>query len=243
MDAYFLDKANIFLYQEDHDVFITTPEVFERAKKCALKKDITLGQEVVLADASVLPEELLLRVPGEHNRLNAGLAYQALRALSLTDEEIIEGLATFPGVPGRLEYLRDINGIAVYNDNNATTPEATIVGIEAVGDVEKKNVILIMGGADKGIDCTELLEKIEKYVKKVILIPGTGTDRLTSYLNHRDAIPMIQVETLKQAVSEAVAVGVSEDVLLFSPAFASFGQYKNEYERNDEFVAIIESYE
>lgn len=243
MDAYFLDKANIFLYQEDHDVFITAPEVFERAKKCALKKDITLGQEVILADASVLPEELLLRVPGLHNRLNAGLAYQALQALSLTDEEIIEGLATFPGVPGRLEYLRDINGVAVYNDNNSTTPQATIVGIEAVGDVEKKNVILIMGGADKGIDCTELLESIEKYVKKVLLIPGTGTAALIPLLNHRDAIPYSEAGTLKEAIAEAIAVGLPDDVLLFSPAFASFGQYKNEYERNDEFVAIIESYE
>ena len=243
MDAYFFDKANIFLYQEDHDVFITTPEVFERAKKCALKKDITLGQEVILADSSVLLEELLLRVPGEHNRLNAGLAYQALQALSLSDEEIIEGLATFPGVPGRLEYLRDINGIAVYNDNNATTPEATIVGIEALGDEDQKNIILIMGGADKGIDCTHLVEKIEKYVKKVVLIPGTGTAALIPLLNHRDAIPMIQVETLREAVEEAIAAGVPEDVLLFSPAFASFGQYKNEYERNDEFVDIIESYE
>ena len=243
MDAYFLDKANIFLYQEDHDVFITTPEVFERAKKCALKKDITLGQEVVLADSSVLPEELLLRVPGEHNRLNAGLAYQALRALSLTDEEIIERLATFPGVPGRLEYLRDINSIAIYNDNNATTPEATIVGIEAVGDVEKKNIVLIMGGADKGIDCTELLEKIGKYVKKVILIPGTGTDNFIELQKVRCPTPYSEVGTLKEAVTEAVAVGEAEDVILFSPAFASFGQYKNEYERNDEFVDIIESYE
>lgn len=243
MDAYFFDKANIFLYQEDHDVFITTPEVFERAKKCALKKDITLGQEVVLADSSVLPEELLLRVPGEHNRLNAGLAYQALQALSLSDEEIIEGLATFPGVPGRLEHLRDINGIAVYNDNNATTPEATIVGIEALGDAENKNIILIMGGADKGIDCTELVEKIGEFVKKVILIPGTGTDKLVELLKVLDAILYSEAKTLKEAVEEALVVGESEDVLLFSPAFASFGQYKNEYERNDEFVSIIEAYE
>lgn len=243
MDAYFFDKANIFLYQEDHDVFITTPEVFDRAKKCALKKDITLGQEVVLADSSVLPEELLLRVPGEHNRLNAGLAYQALQALSLTDEEIIEGLATFPGVPGRLEYLRDINDVAVYNDNNATTPEATIVGIEALGGTDKKNIILIMGGADKGIDCAELVEKIGQFVKKVILIPGTGTDKLIELLRVRDGIFYSQVGTLKEGIAEALAVGLPEDVLLFSPAFASFGQYKNEYERNDEFVDIIESYE
>jgi UDP-N-acetylmuramoylalanine--D-glutamate ligase len=241
MDAYFFDKANIFLYQEDHDTLITTLEVFERAKECALKKDITLGQEVVLADDSVLPEELVLRTPGVHNRQNAGLAYQALKALSLTDDEIIEGLSTFPGVPGRLEYLREIEGVKIYNDNNATTPQATIVGIEALKDTEKKNIVLIMGGADKGIDCTELIEKIEKCVKKVILIPGTGTEKLTTLLKVRDVIPYFQVGTLGEAVEQARATGVQGDIILFSPAFASFGMFKNEYERNDEFVTCIES--
>jgi UDP-N-acetylmuramoylalanine--D-glutamate ligase len=142
-----------------------------------------------------------------------------------------------------LEYLRDVKGIPVYNDNNATTPEATIVGIEALGDEEKKNIILIMGGADKGIDCTELIEKIEQFVKKVFLIPGTGTDKVVALLKVRSLTSYSLCATLKEAMTEAVAVGLPEDVLLFSPAFASFGQYKNEYERNDEFVHIIESYE
>jgi UDP-N-acetylmuramoylalanine--D-glutamate ligase len=244
MDTYFLDKANIFLYQEDQDTFITTLEVFERAKKCAFKKDITLGQEVVLADSSVLPEELLLRVPGEHNRANAGLAYQALQALSLTDEEIIDGLATFPGVGGRLEYLRDINGIAVYNDNNATTPEATIVGIEAVGDDAQKNIVLIMGGADKGNDYTQLLNVIEAYCKTVILLPGTGTDALKPLLKFKGPTPKcIEVDTLSEAVETGLNASERGDVLLFSPAFASFGMFKNEYERNDEFVKLITAYE
>ncbi|MCA9365930.1 hypothetical protein KC723_03465, partial [Candidatus Kaiserbacteria bacterium] len=65
MEAYFLDKAQIFLNQDDSDVFITTPEVFERAKGL---KGVTLSQEVILADASVIPEDTLLAMPGEHNR-------------------------------------------------------------------------------------------------------------------------------------------------------------------------------
>lgn len=243
MDAYFFDKANIFLYQEDHDVFITTPEVFERAKKCALKKDITLGQEVILADASVLPDDLELRVLGDHNRLNAALAYQALKALSLTDEEIFDGLATFLGVPGRLEYITVIKGVKIYNDNNATTPQATIAGIDALKKEGAKNIVLIMGGADKGIDVTKLLEKIAEFVKSVILIPGTGTEAFIELLRVRGVTPYSKVATLKEAVEEALTVSSQGDIVLFSPAFASFGQYKNEYERNDEFVDIIESYE
>lgn len=242
MDAYFRDKANIFLYQEDHDVFITIPEVFERIK---LLPRVTLGQEVVLADESVLPEDLELRVQGVHNRLNAALAYQALSALSLTNEEILDGLATFPGVPGRLEYVREINGIIIYNDNNATTPEATIAGIEALGDKEKKNIVLIMGGADKGIDCSTLVTSIESYCKVVILLPGTGTEVLKPLLKLRGAIPkfIIEVGTLEGAVQEGCAAGAPGDILLFSPAFASFGMFTNEYERNDAFMNIIESYE
>jgi UDP-N-acetylmuramoylalanine--D-glutamate ligase len=242
MDAYFFDKANIFLYQEDHDTLTTTPEVFERAKQCALKKDITLGQEVILTDDSVLPEELVLRTPGVHNRQNAGLAYQALKALSLTDEEIVGGLSTFPGVPGRLEYLREIEGVKIYNDNNATTPQATIVGIEALGDKEKKNIVLIMGGADKGINCAPLAEAISNHVKAVVLIPGSGTDSMLPLLNGKEGVTrLFEVSSVAEAVACALSEAVSGDNILFSPAFASFGMFKNEYERNDEFVVCVEA--
>ncbi len=112
MDLYFADKANIFKYQEESGVFITVPEVFDRAKKLS---GVSLGQEVVLADDSILPDDMLLSMPGEHNRLNAALAYEALKATSLTDEEIFHGLATFPGVPGRLEYLGERDGVKIYN--------------------------------------------------------------------------------------------------------------------------------
>ena len=128
MNLYFRDKAQIFLNQEESGVFITTPAVFERAKKLPG----TIGQEVILADSSVIPEDCLLAMPGEHNRLNAALAYEALRATGLSEEEIFEGLASFPGVPGRLEYLGEVKaGVKVYNDNNSTTPAATIVIVSA----------------------------------------------------------------------------------------------------------------
>ncbi len=230
MDAYFLDKANIFRFQDENDVFITTPEVFERARSLT---GVTLGQEVVLADDSVIPEDAILAMPGDHNRLNAALAYEALKATSLTDEEIFSGLATFPGVPGRLEYLGEHQGIKIYNDNNSTTPQATVMGLKAIGNSEKKNVILIAGGAFKEVDPLVLADTIPEYCKKVILLPGTGTDILF------ERISATVVHNLSEAVEAGLAVGEPGDVLLFSPGFASFGLYKNEYERNDEFVALI----
>lgn len=232
MQTYFADKANIFTYQEESGVFITTPEVFEMAKQMS---GVTLGQEVVLADKSCIPEDSLLSMPGEHNRLNAALAYEALKAVSLTDEEIFAGLASFPGVEGRLQYLGEREGIRIYNDNNATTPQATVRGLEAVGNSDDKNVILIAGGAYKNIDPAELIEAIPQYCKKVMLLPGTGTDLV------KDKVEAEVVSSMEEAVKAGLAAGEPGDVLLFSPAFASFGMFKNEYERNDSFVREIRS--
>lgn len=240
MALYFTDKAQIFLHQEDSDVLITTPNVFEWIKKVLPK--VTLGQEVILTDSSIIPEEALLAMPGEHNRLNAALAYQALLATGLTEEEIFSGLATFKGVEGRLEYFGVTeNGVGIYNDNNATTPQATVMGIKALGDLEKRNLILIAGGADKNIDASSLAEEIVKYCKQVVLTPGNGTDKLVSLLEKESTVPVL-VSNLKEAVEEALLLAEAGDIILFSPAFASFAQYKNEYERNDEFVALIKKY-
>ncbi len=235
MDTYFADKAQIFLHQEDSGVFVTTTDVFERARIFASGKGITLGQEVILTDASALPDDCLLAMPGEHNRLNAALAYEALKATGLTDEEIFDGFATFPGVPGRLEYLGEKEGVKIYNDNNATTPTATRAGIKAVANPEgQKNVILIMGGAGKELDMTPLQETIPKYCKKVVMIPGTGTDTVKDKIEKG-----VMVKNLEEAVTTALDSSEAGDVVLFSPAFASFGMFKNEYDRNDQFVDAV----
>lgn len=233
LEAYFSDKANIFRFQEESGVLVTTPAVFERAK---LVLDITLGQEVVLADASIIPEDAHLATPGEHNRLNAALATEALKAVSLTEEEIFEALASFPGVEGRLQFMQEHNGVKIYNDNNATTPAATIEGLKAVGDKARSNVILLAGGADKNIDLALLAEAIDQYCKAVILLSGSGTDKLLPPLKHAEVY-----DSLEEAVKAGLACGQPGDILLFSPAFASFGMFKNEYERNDEFVSLIKS--
>lgn len=238
MDAYFADKANIFINQDEDGVFITTPEVLERAEEFALLRHITLGQEVILVDSSILPEDCLLAMPGEHNRLNAALAYEALKTVSLKDEEIFEGLASFGGVEGRLQLIANHNGVKIYNDNNATTPQATIAGLTAVGNLGEKNIILIAGGADKNIDVASLAYAIIKYCKNVILIPGTGTNKLAPLLHNVD-VGVSVLADLSTAVNESIRLAVPGDTILFSPAFASFGMFTNEYERNDKFVRLI----
>jgi len=180
-------------------------------------------------------------MPGEHNRLNASLAYEALKALSLDDEVIFSGLASFPGVPGRLEYLGERNGVKIYNDNNSTTPQATIKGLQAVGNSDDQNVILIAGGAYKKIDPAPLAEEIPKFCQQVILLTGTGTNKLKEIIEANSTVncTISEVNSLAEAVKAGLEAGQPGDVLLFSPGFASFGLFKNEYERNDEFVRCI----
>ena len=240
MAAYFADKANIFRYQEGSDVFVTTPDVLQKAQAYARSTAITIGQGVVLADLSVLPDDLLLATPGKHNRMNAALAYKALEAVGLTDAEICDGLASFPGVPGRLEYRGTIGESAsrVYNDNNATTPQATIAALEAVGTPADRSVVLIAGGADKGLPVQELASVIGRYCKQLIVLPGTGTDVLLAHLD--PAVDHVVADDLSGAVSAAVATATATDTILFSPGFASFGLFQNEYERNDQFVQLIQ---
>ena len=236
MDAYFADKTQIFLHQEAGDTLVTTREVFERIQTFMKKERRELFQNVLLVDVSLFPEEVLLMIPGEHNRLNAVLAQTALRAVGLTDEEILPHLATFKGVPGRLEYLGEKEGVKVYNDNNATTPTATLAGLRAVS--RGANVVLIVGGTDKEIDLTELTRDIPTYCKAVILYSGTGTEKLKAVLP--EGLKTFEYEMLADCVRKAFEEAEEGDVVLFSPAFSSFGKYyKNEYDRGDQFVELI----
>lgn len=244
LKQYFADKANIFRYQDEHAVFVTTPAVFEKAQEYAAELNLTIGQEVVLADSSAIPEDALLAMPGEHNKLNAALAYEALRALSLEGAEIFPALSSFTGVEGRLQYCGLIQGLKVYNDNNATTPQATIAGLAAVGESEQKNIILLAGGAYKDIDPAPLVDAIKQYCKAVVLLPGTGTDRLVAALEASEVEKELYqlVDGLEAGVQAGLACGEPGDTFLFSPAFASFSLFKNEYERNDGFMRLIKQY-
>lgn len=232
MEAYFDDKAFIFSNQEPGDVFITTPQAFAYVEDYVKRKKHVLVEEVILVDADDVPVDWMLPIPGTHNRANIALAIEALRATSLGDDTIKEGVESFEALPGRLEYLGEIRGVKIYNDNNSTSPAATRAGLEAVS--EEKNVVVILGGSDKQLDMTPLIDVVPQYAKDVVLLAGTGTDTI------RHAFPHAPLcASLKEAVEEAFSRTEAGDVILFSPAFASFGMFKNEYERNDQFVALI----
>ena len=232
LDTYLDDKANIFKSQNKDDVLVLGSQAAALVKG-RYSGGIFSRLEVVGAES--LSSDWKLQVPGEHNRYNAALALAAARASGVDDATSRNALESFKGVPGRLEFLGKVRGVKVYNDNNATTPEATLAALAALNEGYRKSIILIMGGADKGLDMSVLLEKVRD-AKGVVLLAGMGTDRI------KGALPEGMIyHTLSDAVSTAMKLAEPGDTLLFSPAFASFGMFKNEYDRGDQFTALVQS--
>jgi len=233
MDAYFRDKAQIFLHQGPEDTLIIGPQTVQYMGLFGKK----IISHVVITDPARFPKDWELAVPGEHNIANAACALEAARSLSIDDEVIRQTLATFVGVPGRLELVREVNGVQIFNDTTATIPEATIAALHALDPDGKKNIILIMGGADKGLDMAPLLEELPRHTKKVVALEGSGTERLKPELEPA----MLYHSTLAGAVREAIDAAHAGDIILFSPAFASFGMFTNEFDRGDRFNALVKS--
>lgn len=231
MDAYLADKVQIFLYQEPGDTLVMGSQC---APTLIEKYGSRMQGQTLVAGIETLPQEWELAVPGEHNRYNAGLALAAARSSGISDEVSKSALEGFTGVAGRLELIDMKNGVAFYNDSNSTTPEATIAALHALGHAGGKNVILIMGGADKGLPMEGLLKIIPETAKRVILLAGTGTDRIKGELPDAPVF-----DSLEAALAEGVGSAEPGDSLVLSPAFASFGMFTNEYDRGDQFSALV----
>lgn len=228
--TYFADKANIFKFQKSGDVLVAGRTVTEHWIR-----------EAKPPVSPIVPQEgnWKLKIIGEHNKENASLAAEALRALGLTEEQITVGFESFEPVEGRLQLIREINGIKIFNDNNATTPDATIAALAALSE---EKPILIMGGASKKLPLEFLVKVIPELVQGVVLLKGTGTEEILpplSLLLREKGIPSIQVDSMQEAVKVAFDLAKNKKTILFSPGFASFGMFKNEYDRNDQFVSEV----
>ena len=229
MKEYFSDKANIFKYQNKEDFLIINPNLNKLINKNSTKAELIKGsiKEV---------ENFKFIVPGEHQKMNLALAYQVAKLFGIKDNQIKKVLKDFKGVEGRLQFLREYKGIKIFNDNNATTPEATIAGINAFNLKKNQKLILITGGTTKNINLTNFAKNINQKVDKLYLISGTGTEEL---LNFKLKPEVVKIENFKDIIIEAIKNAKKGDIVLFSPAFASFGMFNNEYDRNDQFVKII----
>ncbi len=232
---YFEDKACIFKFQKKEDVLITGEQVFPVIKK----KYRVHAKRSLVVGAGAVPRSWKLRVPGAHFCANVALAIAVAKKMGIPLAVAKKTVENFPGVPGRLERLKDVGGKLVYNDTCATTPDATLAALQAVG--QKKNVLLILGGHDKKLDMKKLISQLPLFCKTVVLLPGSGTERISALVHKYKKLDIVEVGTLKDAVDAAFRKAAKGDIILFSPAFASFGMFKNEYDRGDQFRAMIQS--
>jgi UDP-N-acetylmuramoylalanine--D-glutamate ligase len=200
--------------------------IFERARAKIVPRDLGLdGIEFAADDA--LPAEPLIR--GKHNRENAAAATAAARAAGIDDEAIAEGLRTFPGVPHRLELVAERDGVRYVNDSKATNVAAALRALAAYSD---EPVHLILGGSPKGEDFSPLAAAIGPNVRSVHLI-GAEAPHLA------EVIDGDLDETLERAVAHAVQRARPGDVVLLSPACASYDQFANFEERGETFRDLV----
>ncbi len=180
-----------------------------------------------------------IRLSGEHNVENVLAACAAACLWGATPDQVRSGVRSFGGAEHRLEHVRTVGGLMFYNDTTATTPRATIAALQAV----KQPVILIAGGADKNLDFGDLAQAIVRQVKALILLEGSATDRLEQAVRAAGGQTILagRYTDLRQAVARAREAAARGDVVLLSPACASFGLFTNEIERGETFKAIVAS--
>jgi len=201
--------------------------IFERAKTKIVPRGLGLEGTEFSAD-DPLPAEPLIR--GAHNRENAAAATAAARAASIPEEQIAEALRTFPGVPHRLEPVRELNGVRYVNDSKATNVAAAL---RAIAAYEDEPVHLILGGSSKGEDFTPLAEALGPNIRSVHVIGETATELA-------EAIPGAERDgDLATALNEIEPQ--PGDVVLLSPACASYDQFSDFEDRGEEFRRLVQN--
>lgn len=234
MTEYIKDKKIIFKYQTKNDFLVLNRENNKTKEMASEAK-----AKVVWFRADDFPREWPLALPGKHNRANAAAAYRVGEIVKLYPQWMKSVFATFRGVAFRLEAVGEVKGVKYINDSTSTIPEATIAALETIDEP----IILLAGGASKNLDFAALAKKIAVKTKAVVLLEGSATVKLASSINRTGVSGKIigRFGDLKKAVLTAQKAAQRGDVVLLSPGCASFGMFKNEYHRGEEFNQIVKN--
>ncbi|WP_125567723.1 UDP-N-acetylmuramoyl-L-alanine--D-glutamate ligase [Companilactobacillus insicii] len=177
-----------------------------------------------------------LQVPGEHNVQNALAAINVAKLFDVSNEDIIDVLTSFRGVKHRIQYVDKFNGRKFYNDSKATNTEATIVALSAF----KQPIVLIAGGLDRGNGFDELVPYLKGKVKNIILY-GQTADKMVDAAKKAEIGNITKVNNLKEAVPEAYKQSTEGEVVLLSPAAASWDQFDTFEQRGDQYIDEVEA--
>lgn len=254
MDDYVAAKANIRRYQLDDGlcVYHPTNSLSEQVARSSSKGSSV--RYAVADDGGVYEKDGYfmhgeqticstdaLQLIGRHNVENACAAITAALHYSIDSRHIETGLRAFKGLPHRLELVRTLDDVAYYNDSFSSAPSATIAAIRSFEQPE----ILILGGTDKGADFKELVGALQQQsnIKKILLI-GEIRQKLQALLDAAgltDITQALSVTTMQEVVGSARDIAIPGDVVVLSPACASFDMFRDFYDRGDQFRSVVEA--
>ncbi len=259
LKEYYNDKKNIFKFQKKEDILILNKDyketrelsgeakgaVFWFSEKKLLKREngvFLKGEDIYFqidGKARKVASIKNRKIQGEHNKQNILAACAAAILKDVKKSEIQNIINNFSGVSDRLEFLRELNGVKFYNDTTATSPDAAIVALKTLGS-EKKNIILLAGGSDKKLDYKDFAKMVKKYTKGIILFSGDATEKIKKELEKvKYKNILAEVKDMKDAVKTAQKYIQKGDIVLLSPAAASFGLFKNEFDRGESFCDVV----
>ena len=236
MNKYFVDKLNIYRWQKENDWLIAEPKMAKFIKE--KDKNGVKGQFAII-DKKNIPRGWKIKLIGEHNLGNIALAIEAARKFGVKESVIKKCIKNFKGLPYRLEFIREIKGVKYYNDTTATTPKATIAALNSFEN-KKGKIILIGGGADKNLEYDEYAKIVKKYIKALILFKGLASNKIISALG-KTKFSVKVFNNMKVAMKFALANAKKGDIVLLSPGAASFGVFKNEFDRGEQFNKAVKN--
>ena len=251
LENYFNAKAKLFLGKQSPNYTILNAKdekLLEFSKKCKKSKVFLFDTEdypntsfikenaIWYKEDNVEEKIIDLKdspLVGHHNYQNIMCGIICAKLCGMENEDIKEGIKSFSAPEHRLEKVRELNGITFYNDSKATNPEASIVAIDSFNGVD---VSLILGGRDKNTDLTQMCESINKHIKTVFLI-GEATERFEENLKKNGFDNIIKESSMESAIDKAIEL--KPDVVLLSPACASFDMFKSYEHRGEVFKEYV----
>jgi UDP-N-acetylmuramoylalanine--D-glutamate ligase len=246
-----LDEGDLFIYNKDDENIVKNLVRGKFSIQSFSAQDTSFATSFIVdgkiyireSDNIDLPEataeklnlvidvnEMLIK--GIHNYYNAMAAILATKFVGCDLKKISEGLSTFKGVEHRLEVVRVLNGVTYINDSKATNVRSTYYALKSYD----QNIILILGGREKGNDYDEIRELVKERVK-VIFAFGESRDKIKNYFE--GIKPVVVCNTLDEVVSEANKITVAGDIVLFSPACKSFDQFTDFEHRGRTFKELV----
>lgn len=248
VEEYVSAKANIARFQGENDTVVYKRANHYAASIAQLSPGVHVGYQAdetahVVGGVFYYGEQKIcstdsLRLPGIHNQDNACAAINAVWSWTQDSEVIRHGLEGFSGLPHRLKLIREVSGVAYYDDSIATTPGSAIAALASFSQPK----VLILGGSSKGADFTELAAAVKDSNTKAAILVGDEAPHIERSLQESGFESVYNLGsdiTMAQIVQHAQQVSAEGDVVILSPSCASFGMFKNYVDRGEQFIAAV----